>query len=312
MKDKVTKTLYQSYQTAEKIMKNRATSFYHAFSSLPKERFFSVAALYAFNRYADDLVDFGNKEANQKEILDKLDELEVSIGLLNDKTNTVTTTVNELPWWEAFVHTYRKYHFSSEAFIMQINGQRMDISVLDIVTLDDLITYCKLVAGSVGFMLLPILVDDESYLNNNDFVNAALDLGIAMQITNILRDIGEDIRLRKRIYIPLALLKEYQVTKEDLFALSITTEEVVVHDNIIALWEYLASISNQYYQNYEKYISYFMKEARLPLMAAAEVYKAIMDAVRVNQYNCFTKRCYTTKTVRNQIIKQVKQKLGNI
>ena len=99
----------------------------------------------------------------------------------------------------------------------QIDGQKSDINFKIIEDKDDLIRYCKKVAGTVGLMLALMLKGDKA---DSRYESICEDLGIAMQITNILRDIGEDLRNRNRIYIPQTLMKEYRVTRKELEDLS--------------------------------------------------------------------------------------------
>src|SRR5690606_11567314 len=105
------KTLNKSYQSSLKIMEERATSFYHAFKNLPKERFIGVAALYAFNRYADDLVDWNQDKEAMKRALHELQLLEQNIKLMPDAKSLFDfdESLKDLEWWPAFYHTTMSY-----------------------------------------------------------------------------------------------------------------------------------------------------------------------------------------------------------
>ncbi|UTC75830.1 phytoene/squalene synthase family protein [Treponema sp. OMZ 792] len=303
-------------------MKERAVSFYQAFSNLPPERFKGVAAVYAFCRYADDLVDKKPIDGGEKNILKSLLDLENALKFLYSKesgsalySKGMGVKPNDNPvlqedWWPAFEHTVKKFDIPLKGFLMQIEGQRMDLSPDDIKTFDEFIEYCRLVASSVGLMMLPFLVKSDKEMDDG-FVKSCEDLGIAMQITNILRDVGEDLREKNKLYLPASLLEEYGITKKELEDLARqSTEECIetlIPQNFILLWEKLASIADDYYASFGKRLSYFHPSCVMPLFAAARMYRGIADAVREASYNCFTKRCYTTEKMRNAVLAQVKE-----
>ncbi|UTC82920.1 phytoene/squalene synthase family protein [Treponema denticola] len=297
---------------AEKIMKEKAVTFYQAFSNLPPERFKGVTAVYAFCRYADDLVDKHMIDRDEKTILKSLFDLENAVKFIysNEKGSySDKNPVLQEDWWPAFEHTVKKINISSKGFFMQINGQRMDLSSNDIKTFDEFIEYCRLVAGSVGLMMIPFLVRSEKDMDE-DFVKSCEELGIAMQITNILRDVGEDLREKNKVYLPASLLEKYGITRKELETLSKYSSEERIEDLIpkkfISLWEKLASIADGYYASFEKKLSYFHPDCAAIVFAAAMMYRGIADAVREASYNCFTKRCYTPEHIRKAVIVEAK------
>lgn len=296
--------LKKSYRTAIEIMKRRAVSFYQTFRCLPEERFQSVAALYAFCRYADDLVDSAAKN-HSDESLDGLNRLERTIrGLYSEKDQFEIPA--EEDWWIAFADSIQKFMIPIDGFLKQIDGQRKDAEFADIQTLRELFEYCRLVAGSVGKILLPLLVTCEADLADQKFIASCENLGVAMQLTNILRDVGEDLRTRNRVYLPAAMMTEYGVDREKLYELCYIRDDELVRRSIpqafIALWEKLAGLADRFYFQFEERISWFDPACRAPLIASALVYRGIADAVRNEAYNCFTKRCYTNPATRLSLI----------
>lgn len=300
--------ILESYNIAEKIMKRRATSFYQAFKLLPEDKFRSISAIYGFCRHADDLADNNNK---REEKLSSLKILEERLKFLYSGNEDEDLIYLDMPWWIAFKDTVNNYKIPIDGFLSQIEGQRMDINLDNIKHTDELIQYSRLVAGSVGVMLAPILADDNKYTLDKEFIKSCENLGIGMQITNILRDIGEDYKTRKRIYIPEELLEKYDVKpsylEEYLSYKSGNGFRKAISDNFIALWEELANLADLYYNDYTKYILLFHHSARFPLVAAALSYKGILDAVREEHYNCLTKRCYPTLATRNKIIRRARE-----
>jgi len=301
--------LAASYKNSIEIMQNRAKSFYQAFSVLPYDRFCGVAAIYAFCRYADDLVD-GSDPSNSQEVLKELQALERYIHSLYINSETFlsehTRSNLDLPWCLAFEDTINRFKIPKESFLLQIEGQRKDLFFQDIQTIDELIDYCKKVAGSVGTMLLPLLAAEEADTSDSSFVSACENLGIAMQITNILRDVGEDLKMRNRVYIPFESLQKNGIDRKDLVSLSKGSSSVEVipqiPDGFIRIWEDLSLIADQYYENYKQKVDFFHRDAKVSVVAAAMSYHAIADAVREAFYDCFTKRCYTSDETRKALI----------
>lgn len=307
--------LHASYALAVQIMKDRATSFYQAFNLLPAKRFQGVAALYAFCRYADDTVDQIALGRQKDDALEKLDRLEAALQR-SYASSASSPPPAELPWWPAFENTIHRFNIPIDSFRNQIHGQRRDADFTDIRSMDDLIAYCKLVAGSVGVMMIPLLAAVEADPTNPDFVQACEHLGVAMQITNILRDVGEDLRARNRVYLPADLLREYAIPRAQLEALALQPSDaphnLPIPENFKQLWEHLAQQADSFYGKYEQWLSWFYPTCRLPLVAAALLYQAIADAVRSEAYNCFTKRCYTDTLTRARLVLEARRRVSSM
>lgn len=294
--------LTYSYAAADTIMRNRATSFYHAFGFLPRERFRGIAAVYAFCRTADDVVDSDTEGSRRVEVLAELDGLERLLRSLYERETEVPAS--GYPWWRAFADTTTRFGIPKESFVQQLDGQRSDADFHDLQTVDSLLHYSRLVAGSVGIMMMPLLAADGVDSHEPAFVLACENLGVGMQITNILRDVGEDLRTRNRLYLPASLLEQYGVSRDELAALAradkLASSEIP--REFIRLWEALAGMADTYYENYVDWLGHFQPAARVPLAAAALSYRAIADVVRREHYNCFTKRCYTSSAERAALL----------
>lgn len=309
--------LQPSYRVAEEIMRKNASSFYAAFEKIEHEKFLDIAAVYAFCRYADDLAD---TELQSKAIrLQLLNLLEEDVKSLYD-CSSQSENYKKYAWWPALENAIRIRQIPLEALLEQIDGQKSDINFKIIEDKDDLIRYCKKVAGTVGLMLAPMLKGEKA---DARYESICEDLGIAMQITNILRDIGEDLRNRNRIYIPQTLMKDYDVTRkelEDLSALptvkqkwnSFFQPDFKVSDKIVHLWEEMALLSEYYYDEFYKHLYMFSSDALFPVTAAAVFYQAILDEVRNNNYNCFTKRCYTSAKRKSDLLKMVLSRVEEV
>lgn len=294
--------LKASYLACENIMAKESKSFYQAFHLLPREAFQGVAALYAYNRYVDDVADSDHFSK---------DVALVELKKLEDKILHLETSEDvEADWWMAFKDTVLTCKVSTTALLKQIQGQRMDILGHKVVDMADLVAYSSNVAGSVGEMLLPLLVDKDTPISET-LRQAAIDLGIGMQLTNILRDVGEDYRDRQRIYLPQTLLDAYNVDEAMIKQLSYHDEEEIPQ-NFIDLWEHIYQIGDHYYDSIKPVIKDFSQVAQLPILSSAYIYHGIGNAVRKANHNCFTKRNYTNNIERMRLIYQARKVLKDI
>lgn len=293
------KELAISYEHCVKIIKRNSASFYTALRNLPKQKFLEVSSIYAFCRICDDIVDESKSKAEAKAKLDRLEEQLKSY-------KTAHTDLEHTLWWPAFKNTLEKYDMDMKPFYMQIEGQKLDLLEVELQNIDELIEYSKLVAGSVGLMLSSILAKDEQKAKDEGFINACMELGIAMQITNILRDIGEDLTQRNRVYVPKMILEKYGIHRNDLTSY-IQTQSGINFEKFSHLWEELAQISERYYESIKAQILKFDDEIALSIYASAIIYKEILQEVRKNDYNCLTKRNYTNDLTRLRLVKEAKE-----
>lgn len=259
----------------EQIIKRHSKSFYYAFSRLPVEKAQAVYAIYAFCRTADDSVDENRGSIAQL----------VALENLTDELNRFARGQEiDHPLWRALRVVFNTYEMDLEPFYDQIKGQRMDISFITPKTLDDVETYSYYVAGSVGRMLLPIIASD----SNRDYTDAAVSLGVAMQLTNILRDVGEDYREKGRIYLPTEELHRAGYRVDQLANSQIT-------DSFVRVWELIANRAEYLYDEFLGFISEFDVDSQFAVLASAQVYRGILTSVRQNNYDCFARKNFVTK-----------------
>ena len=279
--------LYLDYKRCERIIKQNSHTFYKAFSRLPKEKSRAIYVVYAFCRMADDLVD----EASDMDGIIKL-ENELKAFERGRPVNTFL--------WRALRDVFGKYSMDTRPFYEMIEGQKMDFEIKRYQTLKVLEKYCYHVAGTVGLMILPILAPD-SYKN---LKQCAIHLGLAMQITNILRDIGEDHQ-RGRVYIPQEMLRLYGYSEEMLDSNTINPE-------FVQLWEALANIAEENYDKAQEFYKYFPEDSRISVEGAALFYREILNSCRAANYNVFTKRNYVETKRKLELINQIKSSSGSI
>lgn len=279
-------SLDKDYKKAERIIKKHSKSFYLAFSKVKdKNKRRAIYGVYVFCRYADDLADDYNDLTGLNNLKNQLDEF------VKNKTapNFIFRVLKDIDL------KYYNNEFNYQPYYDMLEGQFQDLRHEAMEDLADLENYSRLVASSVGNMLLPILAPNSS---NKDLFVISNDLGIAMQITNILRDVGEDYR-NNRIYLPKSLLKDYGVTTLDL-------SNGVISDNFKKLFDYLANIANTYYDNaYNLILKLFPKDTKLPLLFSLVVYRGIINECIANNYDVFSKKNSVSKKTKKELIEKV-------
>lgn len=273
----------EDFAYCEEIIKKHSKTFYAGFSLLPKKEAMSVYAVYAFCRKADDLVD----EELNAEGLKKLQE---------DLTLFEEGNEKDHPVWRALRVVFTTYDMDIAPFYEMIQGQEMDLDFAQPETQEELENYSYYVASSVGLMLLPLLSKQPEKLKED-----AIALGKAMQITNILRDVGEDLE-NNRLYLPKEVMKKFGYTREML-------ERHEINDEFIALWEYEAKKAEVYYEQSLNLLDGLYNEARKPLYLSLIFYREILEVVRENNYNCFTKRAVVGKRRKISLVKQADKNL---
>jgi phytoene synthase len=187
---------------AAAITKSSNTSFYYSFAVLPKHKREAISAVYAFCRYTDDIVDEGTDEGRKVALLRKW---RMELGHALDG-------VSSYPLLNQLSATARKFNIPVDHFYDLIRGMEIDLTRTRYETFVELREYCYLVASTVGLMCRQIF----GYRNESTR-EYAINLGIALQLTNILRDVKDDAR-RGRIYLPQEDLRRFGYTEDDLFA----------------------------------------------------------------------------------------------
>ncbi len=263
--------LDQDYNYCENIIRQYSNSFYYTFKQLPEEKARAVFAIYAFCRSADDILD--------QALLTKEEKVQQLQQLENDLRSFEHFEEKSTPLWRALRDVFNRYPMKIEPFYHQIQGQKMDIHFNAMNTIDDVEIYSYLVAGSVGLMLLPILTDEVK----PEAEKAAVQLGIALQITNILRDIGEDFDMLERVYLPVSEMNRFNYSMREL-------EKHIINDSFIQLWERLAGRAEEQYDFFEDHISLFAADSRFQVLMAARVYRQYLSIIRHKNYDCFTEK----------------------
>ena len=275
----------EAYEICRQITAEYAKTFYLGTLLMPKEKSKAIWAIYAWCRLTDELVDGAKAKYTTKETLATWENQLESIfaGYPLDDTDV------------ALVDTIQKYPMGIQPFRDMIAGQRMDLIQNRYQTFEELKLYCYRVAGTVGLMsnaVLGIGADSNGVPWEKEKpiyvpTDEAIALGMAMQLTNILRDVGEDIQ-RDRIYLPLDDLHAFDYTEADLIA-------GVIDDRWREIMKFQIKRAREYYKQAENGIRYLIRDSRLPVWASLMLYQSILNEIEANNYDVFNKRAFVSK-----------------
>ena len=259
--------LQAAYKKAAKITSEHSKSFYLASGLLPEEKRSAARALYAFCRTVDDIVD----EVELKK--DRDFELDYWRNIVQNAASTSTDDLVASAWAD----TLTRYHIPHHYALQLIDGVARDLSQTRYQTFDDLATYCSGVASTVGLMSMYIVG-----FKSHDAVPYAIKLGVALQMTNILRDVGEDYR-NGRIYLPREELVFYGIQESDIAAGRVT-------DRWRQFMKFQIERTRQLYKESWEGVKMLEREGQLAIGAASTFYCGILEDIEKHDYNVFNRR----------------------
>ncbi|MEB3244332.1 MAG: squalene/phytoene synthase family protein, partial [Cyanobacteriota bacterium] len=176
-----------------------------------------------------------------------------------------------------------------QAYLDMIEGQRMDVTKHRYATFEELELYCYRVAGTVGLMSQAVMGLDPAYTSapwseRPDPSQAAIALGIANQLTNILRDVGED-RARGRIYLPQDEMKRFNYRESDLFAGEL-------NEHWRELMAFQLARARAWFARSEEGVRWLSADARWPVWASHRLYRGILDVIERHDFDVFNRRAF--------------------
>ena len=270
----------EAFDYCRRVTKRSSKTFYWGSVFLPQPKRQAVWAVYALCRIVDDIVD---------------EEMNPDTPRIGHLTGT-STPKRELDYWRqslervyqrggaddnlvqrAWTDVLERYPVPLAPVLDLLDGVEMDLTVNRYQSFEELYLYCYRVAGTVGLLTSPIFGYKEEIA-----LQHAVDLGVALQLTNILRDVGEDAR-RNRIYLPQDEMQRFGYTESDLMS-------GVVNDAFCELLRYQMERANNYYQRSLPGISLLSPDSRLAIRLSGTLYKGILDRISLNNCDVFTKR----------------------
>jgi phytoene synthase len=260
-------TLEESYERCRQLNKRFGTTYYASTFVLPAVKRHHVHALYAFCRYADDIVDdMGPASAEQR----SAQLAEFGDRFFTDLREGSSTD----PVLKAVVHTVRAFDIDADCFRRFLRSMKLDLVVDHYETWDDLLVYMDGSAAVIGEMMLPILEPiDAAALPH------ARDLGNAFQLTNFLRDIGEDLD-RGRQYLP----------QEDLRKFGVDLTERRVDQAFVQLMQFEIERCRQLYRSADVGVAMLPERSARCIRGARQLYGGILDRIEAQQYDVFSTR----------------------
>ncbi len=272
--------------TLPDVFRSRARTFWFAARFLPAERRHAVASLYAFARAVDDLVDEPQPTRDHEQVVAEL-------AAWRDWVQHPTQFVAPDPALAKRVLPALVTHGVPPAYLqMLVDGVTSDLTGVEIATWSELRAYCVLVASSVGLAMCHLLGAGNDPLARD----AAVELGIAMQLTNILRDVGADLR-SGRVYLPADELAAHGYSParlSELAAGAALQGPTALDQQFRDLLRDQIDRARVHYQRGMHGIQRLPAEARLAILLAARLYQAILDDIEAADYDVFTRRAATS------------------
>jgi phytoene synthase len=257
----VTNTLFPDLE------ESRMSNFYFSFLFLPKPKREAIETIYAFCRYTDDIVDGGlNKREKRRRLQQWIDELERSLY-----------GVSSSPLLNRLSVIIKRFNIPLHHFYDLIKGMEMDLHKKRYRTWEELQRYCYCAASTVGLICAEVF----GY-RNPETKRYAIHLGIALQLTNILRDVRADAK-RGRIYLPLDEMKAFGYSEQELL-------RGEYNERFVALMRFQADRAREYFRSAKKHLH----EEDKPFMYAARtmglIYYQLLRRIEAVKYDVFTHR----------------------
>ncbi|MBK8945722.1 MAG: presqualene diphosphate synthase HpnD [Ignavibacteriae bacterium] len=255
-------------ETAQQISKKSKSSFYYTFAFLPKQKRNAIKSIYAFCRMTDDIVD-NSKESKEQKI--------ANLKIWKNDFEKSLNGKSENPLLIELYNVIKFYKIPTQPFFDLIDGVEMDLEKNRFENFEELKKYCYNVASTVGLMTIPIF----GYKNSTT-EKFAVNLGIALQLTNIIRDVNVDVK-NDRIYLPKEDLEKFNYSEFDLM-------NSVYNENFCDLMKFEAERAREFYRDGDKYLSKEDKSNMFTARAMEYIYLRLLDKIEIENFNVFSKK----------------------
>ena len=269
------------YQESREITRREAKNFYYAFLTLPQERRRAIYVAYAFCRYCDDAVDTA----------ESVDQKMATLESLHASLNDAYTGRTSDPLFLALADVADRHDIPEVYFKQVIHGVESDLTKVRYQDFEELRSYCYQVASVVGLICLQIFgYKDDSAREH------AIDLGLAMQLTNIARDIQEDLGLG-RIYLPQDEIARFGYSEEAL-------EAGIVNESFIDLMRFQAQRARGYFDSGFKLLPYLSPRSRACPAVMGQLYSKVLQRIEEAEFDVFQHRISLSKTEKLRVTAQ--------
>ena len=264
--------LESAYEACRTIARREAKNFYYAFLTLPAAKRRAIYAAYAFCRHCDDSVD---EETSTDAKLKALTELQANL-------NSTYSGNASSPVYVALADVARNYDIPQDYFQEIILGVESDLVKDRFQNFEELREYCYRVASVVGLICLQIFGYED-----DDAKEYAVDLGLAMQLTNIIRDVREDLDMG-RVYLPQDEMARFGYSEEDL---KNGVRNQAFHD----LMEFQAQRAREYFDRGFKLLPYLSRRSRACPAVLGALYSKVLDRIEASDYDVLESRVSLSK-----------------
>ncbi len=276
------KSVKASYRYAKEQTAFHSKSFFLSSAMLPKEKRWDTYALYNFCRYADNIVD-NPRHRTVEELIEEVNYMEKEIRI------AYRYGESEHPVLKSFIVVAQKYAIPMKYALELLEGVKMDLNKNRYENFDELYLFAYRVAGVVGLMMSYVLG-----FSSEDALPYAKKLGIAMQLTNILRDVQEDKNMN-RIYLPLDEMRRFGLREEDFFE---ENASPLMRD----FMQYQVNRANRFYQEAQEGINMLTPNTQFAIYAASKIYQGILIKIEARNYNPFLGRVWITQGKKFRIL----------
>lgn len=276
--------IQQAYAYCRELTIKADSNFSLGFRFLSEQKRNAIYAVYAFNRRADDFVDEGDDKSKKQELIEKWD---MHLDECYEGKNI------DHPILVAFADAVKRYNIPKKPFKDAIAGFKMDLEKNRYNDFEELKKYCCHVAGTISLMSLCVFgfTDKKAYEYGDD-------LSMALQLTNIIRDVGKDIE-KDRIYIPFEEMKKFNYSEEELLSKT-------YNDNFVELMKFQVERAKSYFQRAQNLIPLLEKDARFTVLLMGAVYVRVLKKVEKNDYEVFNKFAYVSKIKKALLVLKTK------
>ena len=286
MPDATPLSLKEAFERCRAETEEWAKTFYLGTLLMPVEKRQAIWAIYVWCRRTDEIMDSPEALSKPKEqLLAELDAWEHHTREMFE--GCIDTWLDKV-----MVDTIHRFSQPLKPYLDMIEGMRMDLTSLRYESFSDLQLYCYRVAGTVGLMSEKVMGIDDCYTSapwseETETSGAAVALGIANQLTNILRDVGED-RQRGRIYLPLDEINGFGYSESELL-------DGVINDQWRNLMAFQIQRARDWFKRSESGVRFLAPDARWPVWTSLRLYRGILSRIENNDYDVFNHRAFVPR-----------------
>ena len=276
--------LRAAYEECSSITRREAKNFYYAFLTLPGERRRAISVVYAFCRYCDDSVDDQRSTETTETKLARLG------GIREDLEKSYAGTAAS-PVFLALADVARRYEIPQEYFQDIVSGVESDLVKNRYQNFQELRQYCYQVASVVGLICLQIFGYRDARAKDH-----AIDLGLAMQLTNIARDVQEDLGMN-RVYLPQDEMARFGYTEGELQA-------GIVNESFINLMQFQAQRAREYFHSGFQLLPYLSFRSRACPAVLGQLYCKVLERIESADYDVLHHRVSLSKLQKIRVMAQ--------